>query len=376
MKQQLVILMLVLCLLLPGCSLMEQLGDHIPTETAFPAPQPPEFTDQQLLLPGLLTLREQRNSDALQVAYARIAEAVADSEDTVDLTDLTLDKEELALVFSCYRNDYPQHFWLDPDYSYTHSGETNQILTVKLEYLLYGSALSTAQADFDRAAEKILNDLDSDMSEYHRELAIHDALIASCDYYNNGGHCYNAYGALVEGQAVCEGYAEAFAYLLRQAGIRCMTVGGTTDGGNHAWTAVCIDGQWYYTDPTWDDPVVADPTPGDPIHHAYFNLTRAQIDEDHIAVSEGIPLPEATATAHNYHVYNGLVADSFDREQLVGLMQEQDQLVLYINGDVDAYTEKLTDDFSDLLRDAQRHDVTGMRYTLCGRELVVTLTLD
>ena len=65
------------------------------------------------------------------------------------------------------------------------------------------------------------------------------------DYFNS----HNAYGALIGGQAVCEGYSKAFMYLLNKAGIDA----GIICSDNHAWSYVNIDGQYYQVDLTWDD---------------------------------------------------------------------------------------------------------------------------
>ncbi len=380
MKQRWLIFVLALCLLLSGCALTVPLEDLIPRPTEetqqqeATLPPAPDFTDSQLSLPGLQTLQDQQEPDGLLIAYDRIAEAAENCTETVDLVGLGIREDQLQLLFACYRNDHPQHFWVKGSYVYSHMADTDQVVELELSYLLTGSALEEARAEFDAATEEILLMLDAGMSDYQRELIIHDALVARCDYLDGSDHAHNAYGALVEGKAVCEGYSEAFAWLLRQAGIPCIIVSGTAGGENHAWNAVSIGGQWYYADATWDDPVSQDPQAEGPIFHAYFNLTRQQMDEDHQAEDTGIALPEATATTYNYHVYNGLVADRFDEDQLAELLDRQDQATVYIAGDVDEYLNELADNIFDLLADAGRDDVRGYSYSICGRELIISLS--
>lgn len=55
-------------------------------------------------------------------------------------------------------------------------------------------------------------------------------------------------------QPVCEGYAKALQLLCHEAGIPCVQQSGIAGGGGHMWAAVKLDGQWYFCDPTWDDP--------------------------------------------------------------------------------------------------------------------------
>ena len=56
---------------------------------------------------------------------------------------------------------------------------------------------------------------------------------------------YTAYGCLVEGRAVCAGYAKAFKLLLGRCGISCYYVVGEAGGGKHGWNCVELDGNYH-----------------------------------------------------------------------------------------------------------------------------------
>ncbi|MDN4484028.1 transglutaminase domain-containing protein [Demequina lignilytica] len=76
-----------------------------------------------------------------------------------------------------------------------------------------------------------------------------------------------AYGILVAGSAVCNGYAQAFKAIADAAGLEVVTVtgqawSGPTSGG-HAWNRVMIDGRWLVVDATWDDGGDLAPVPDD-----------------------------------------------------------------------------------------------------------------
>ena len=61
------------------------------------------------------------------------------------------------------------------------------------------------------------------------------------------------YGGLVNGKAICEGYALILLEALKYVGIKSQYVRGDVPGEDgHAWNQVQIDGKWYNTDPTWD----------------------------------------------------------------------------------------------------------------------------
>ena len=196
---------------------------------------------------GLKALKAHSQSANLVQAYERIANGVAGTAQTIDLQGLELTADLLKMVYECYCNDYPQHFWLASTYTYT--TQNNVICSISPQYHMTGSELTAAKTKFDQAVNSILGKLSGSMSAYEKELAIHDALLNQCQY-NKGNYPYSAYGALVEGMAVCEGYARAFQYLMHKSGISCMVVSGFGNGEAHAWNAVQIGSSWYYTDIT------------------------------------------------------------------------------------------------------------------------------
>lgn len=100
---------------------------------------------------------------------------------------------------------------------------------------------------------------------------VHDEIIQHTSYRledsckkENAGHIRTAYGALVKGESLCEGYARAMKSVLDRLGIPCVLVQGmyqlTRDQGElHMWNYVQVDGQWYGVDATMDDPIVPVP---------------------------------------------------------------------------------------------------------------------
>ena len=96
---------------------------------------------------------------------------------------------------------------------------------------------------------------------YEKLISIHDYVCDLTTYKsdNDGAlYCYSAYGCMVDGRSVCEGYAEAFKILCARNGIDCIIVtGNAIHSGKtetHMWNYVRMDdGLWYAVDPTWDD---------------------------------------------------------------------------------------------------------------------------
>ena len=138
-----------------------------------------------------------------------------------------------------------------------------------------------------RCREIFAEHVTGDMTDFQKELVLHDALVDLGEYDETvygpdtpqgRPDNTNPYGMLVEGYGICLGYATSFQLLMDLAGVECITVVGASSGStsDHAWNMVRLEGEWYCVDPTWNDPVGGkhvSPHQWDQIHHAYFNVT-------------------------------------------------------------------------------------------------------
>jgi len=110
----------------------------------------------------------------------------------------------------------------------------------------------TAQATYDQAAFEAIETM------------------AAGDVTPQIAQSQQAYAILVEGTAVCTGYAQAFQLLADAAELESVIVTGDARGGvytgSHAWNRVQIDGVWKTVDATWDD------HDGGPAGREYFLL--------------------------------------------------------------------------------------------------------
>ncbi|MDR3311225.1 MAG: transglutaminase-like domain-containing protein [Oscillospiraceae bacterium] len=80
------------------------------------------------------------------------------------------------------------------------------------------------------------------------ELAEYDSATASLPDYSTQNFSATAYGALLEGRAVAEGYAMAMKALCDELNISCRAVRGTLDGRRRVWNLVTLGGKSYHLD--------------------------------------------------------------------------------------------------------------------------------
>ncbi|WP_156456441.1 S-layer homology domain-containing protein [Abyssisolibacter fermentans] len=145
---------------------------------------------------------------------------------------------------------------------------------------------------FNETVNKIIDKIiKPDMSDLKKEKAIHNYLIKNTVYYkyedmgidNIPEYCHTAFGVLVLGTGVCDGYAEAANILLNKVGIESKLVFGyaknteiTDDAIGHAWNLVKINNKYYHLDVTWDDN-----DENNKIYYDFFNLTEKEIQKTH-----------------------------------------------------------------------------------------------
>ena len=186
-----------------------------------------------------------------------------------------------------------------------------------LYYLRYGDTISGCDwdkwfynylSDEDRAiinhVEATFNEVISeDMSDYERELAIHDWMLDNASYAHdeNGGPAekHDAYDILINGEGVCDAYAKAFMYLSWKAGIYCEKVSGEiNDGGSHAWNIVRLDDDYYMVDSCWDD---SGNCTDEASRHMFFNLTDDEMKDIGNRTWNETKYPSCTGTKYEYN---------------------------------------------------------------------------
>ena len=208
-------------------------------------------------------------------ATLAITTGFLDKKSAIDISDFGLEAsqaEQLALEIAdidganpygvTSLNAYEQDGQIAKTLAVYYTTSTISITTVADSDWRYISDAALAEAD--RVVDTLIT---SSMSDYDVVKTLHDYLVTHCDYDyrvdigNMPFISHQAEGALLEGTAVCSGYAKAYEALLDAAGIPCETITGYA-GGYHAWNLVQVDGQWYHVDAT--------NLGGDYIRYTYF----------------------------------------------------------------------------------------------------------
>jgi len=174
------------------------------------------------------------------------------------------------------------------------SADSTGNVTFKVKYLTNQTQEAAVQKKVDQLLKAIIK---PSMTEFEKVKAINDYIVSNATYgTKTKASPHSAYALLMEGQAVCQGYALTAYKMLEQAGFDAKYVVGTVNGNvAHAWNLVKVDGQWYHLDTTWNDPL---PNRFGASSYDYFLVTDAQLKKDHKWIASNYPA--ATSEKYNY----------------------------------------------------------------------------
>lgn len=321
-------------LLLGGCDL----GQFLPTASNAPATSTPapETVEYDKYLDEYRDNWQYRYlSKPHQARYGAIYTVLTDSfaaDDTVTVGTQTQtgvriplptplsSQEEATDLYNAFFRDNPQFFYIGSSYGLEGymQDEIACYDTLLLVYTMDAATRATAREQLNTVATQLVAECPDIGDDYFVELQLHDRLAALCSYADeaaiDGGYevhpnAYNAYGALVEGKAVCEGYARAMQLLLGLADIPSTLVIGRSleNGQEHMWNMVTVNGQNYHVDPTWNDS-------DDRLRHSFFNLSTALLERTHTIDDGQTGIDTCTAEDDNYFIRNRTYFDTYERD--------------------------------------------------------------
>lgn len=275
-------------------------------------------------------------NDTEKTAYIAVFNGIRQHPEYIKIPELT--DKEFNNVFFAVKNDNPDilcfadscnmiSFWGASFFHLTYSHDADEC--------------NRMMQEMEMIAEQMVSDV-SAVSEYEKELIIHDRMINHCEY-SEATDASNAYGFLVEKKAVCSGYSRAAMLLLNKVGIDSFVITGTgispTEGEvSHMWNVVFIEGHPYHLDVTWDDPV----SDSDAfLSHMYFNLTDELISVDHKNYSTEFACDKSE---YNYFVYNGTSFDGYNKKtindisrKLLDNISDGNNFIEFVFNNVEAY---------------------------------------
>ncbi len=222
--------------------------------------------------------------DLVMYLYPRVINCETD----IPLPAGTL-KTDITQAIVSLQKDYPELFHIKGGFTtWSYSDAPDVATSVSVEYAMsYAESQRVRQQIHALAMEMIARGGDA--------LSLHDQLVEHITYDNSDkSTCHNLMGPMLKGRSVCEGYAQAMAFVYRLAGIPCGIIEGDTSEGLHAWNIAYING-YTLIDATWNDQEWN--------HHWYYGLSTERMGLDHFPTAgQNIPY---CGEQDNWYVQHG-----------------------------------------------------------------------
>ena len=316
-------------------------------------------------------------SEEEQQVYQAVLQGVRNNSETINV-EMT-DAKRVNQIYEFVLNDFPDIFWCSGAAETTAyqipGGGYSEFCP---EYTYEGEQKEQMQAQIEAEAEAILGAADVSQidPEYDRIRYVYEYVIRSVDYVENASDSQNLYSALVNKESVCAGYARETQYLLERLGVFCTYVTGTTRGQPHAWNLVRCDGNYYYVDTTWGDPVFLQTDGGSipeeqQIQYDYLCCSEQELFRTH-ELDADVTFPSCTAVNDNYYVREGCYYQRFDQDRMQKQLNEEisskEPVSVFKFSGQSAYEESRDRLMNGLIRDAasilaQQNGLSSARYS-------------
>ncbi len=125
-----------------------------------------------------------------------------------------------------------------------------------LTYNVYYYTTKSQEARVTAKVKRVLSSLGvKKMTAYNKIKTIYDYICKNVKYDQSTDKSYGKFTAdqaIIDGSAVCQGYASLFYRMAMDAGVRARVMPGESRSVPHAWNIVKLGAYYYNLDSTWD----------------------------------------------------------------------------------------------------------------------------
>lgn len=258
-----------------------------------------------------------------------------------------LESDTISRVIERVKKERPEFFWID-GYTVTTSAVKSEVeINIIEDYT--AEELESMLNELISCADTLINQIPEELDDYGKVVFVHDYIINNTTYDTAGaesdikGLWSGTYGCLVQGKAICQGYSEAFQYIMNRLDIECGICRGNSTQGRHAWNYVNIDGKYYWIDVTWDDPVSESGEP-ETLAHTYCLIDDERLFRTRYADSDQLFVPQCYSMDNNYFVRNGIYLAYYSDSEISGILNNYAEIgeVEIMFADEGAYSEAVS----------------------------------
>ena len=269
--------------------------------------------------------------------YEVIWSGLADFKEIILFKGIVTSSGVISKVFKKVLYDNPRIFYTNLQ-GYV-IGTMGGVHYLKPKYFFSLQAVIELQSWIDERLNEICSSIQNIEDTFSKEIFIHNYLITNVKYSDSAvsqpANAYTIAGTLLENNSVCAGVALTFKLLMDYLDIPCIVATGvaTNSSGKtegHAWNVVCIGGDYYQIDVTWD---LIEEKYKRVIKYDYFNLTSQEM---YISRTPDYEYPICNQREYNYFYY--MKAIIYSAAELQEFMTKK-----IINGEKNIYFKYMFD---------------------------------
>lgn len=192
------------------------------------------------------------SAKSTQTAEQVIYNGLLNVSSSIDVSRFKLSSDDLTEILQNIINSSPELFYMESRWGWIDENDDSRVDTVKPYYNDTADNIAFKKIEYENEMNKILAGIDSEWSDLEKVVYVHDYLVQNYEY-DTSYSIYDAYNFLTKGKGVCQSYTLVFCGIMQELGIDVSYA--SSDGMNHIWNVVKVNGNWYHVDNTWDDPV-------------------------------------------------------------------------------------------------------------------------
>lgn len=309
----------LLCMILfAGCGRLQEAFEErqeIQEKQQFTSPAEPETENMQSISDGNYAY-ECLEEEGKRI-YDQMLQTILSYQEKITLA--TMDTELMRQAYQALTSDYGGLFWVE-GYVFTSYTKGDELIGLEFSptYVMDEQQKNEVQSQVDAVVDEWLSGISIHDSDYEKAKYVFETLIENVDYVEGARDNQNILSVFLYQQTVCQGYACATQYLLRQVGIPSTIVSGYANGQAHAWNLVKLDGSYYHMDTTWGNSTYLDTDSREEkfVNYNYLCMTDREIGLTH-QPNMMFTLPECSSMENNYYVREGRYFESWD-SQIIG----------------------------------------------------------
>ena len=165
---------------------------------------------------------------------------------------------------------------------------------------------------------------------------------------------------------------------MHKIGVECSYVSGESlvgFTGNHSWNYIVLDGEGYFVDVTWDDPLQSGQSlPIDRISHEYFCITSEELLKSH-SINPEETVPVCSSYKYDYYRAHDQYMEEYNADEFATRLRNADRILEIKFGSDAAADAAVNDCFTQNNFYKMDPSVKSCRYQTSNSGQILTIEL-